>query len=76
MTPNTRERSGTARNTPERRTAKATAALQARRDGRMEDYAELRRQGVSIRDAARRLGLSTRTLERYRSQLNKEGRDR
>ena len=51
------------------------AALSAQRQGRIEDYAELRRLGVDIREAARRLGLSTSTLERYRSQLNKQGRN-
>ncbi|OPG13689.1 hypothetical protein B1L11_06795 [Microbispora sp. GKU 823] len=73
--PNAAERFRTTPDAPERRTAKATAALQAIRSSRIEDYAELRRLGVGIHDAARRLGLSKRTVERYRSQLNKQGRD-
>lgn len=51
------------------------AARSAQRQGRIEDYAELRRQGVDLHEAARRLCVSTRTIERYRAQLNKQGRD-
>lgn len=44
---------------------------QARRD-RIEDYIELRSWGESIKSAATRLGVTTRTIERYRQALRQE----
>lgn len=39
----------------------------ADRIGRIEDYAELRSWGVADSEAAQRLGVSPRTLQRYKS---------
>lgn len=42
------------------------------RDGRLEDYAELRSMDHSIAEAALRLGVTKRTAERYEAALREE----
>lgn len=37
--------------------------------GRLEDYRELRSQGMSVVDAAERVGVTNRTAERYEQRL-------
>ena len=45
----------------------------AERAGRIEDFVELRSWGVSREEAARRLGVSLRTVERYDAALRAQG---
>jgi hypothetical protein len=49
--------------------AKARAAHTERRAGRIEDYTWLRTQGVGRVEAARRVGVTVRTAERYDAHL-------
>ena len=44
-------------------------AYSAKRAGRIEDYAELLSWGLTRREAAGRLSLSLRTLDRYDAEL-------
>ena len=54
--------------TPEQRRPPPRSAERA---GRIEDYAELRSWGLSLQDAAARMGLTTRTVERYEAELKR-----
>src|SRR4051794_5745345 len=49
--------------------ALARAAYAARRAGRIEDYTWLRGQGASRTEAARRVGVTIRTAQRYDAHL-------
>ena len=44
------------------------------RAGRLEDYAELRAQGKTLLEAAKRVGVSKRTAEKYQAALRRTGR--
>jgi hypothetical protein len=44
-------------------------AYSAQRAGRIEDYAELRSWGLTRQEAAARLGVTLRTLDRYDADL-------
>ncbi|MFY7069609.1 hypothetical protein ACOQFV_27440 [Nocardiopsis changdeensis] len=44
--------------------------------GRLEDYLELRSWGVPVPEAARRLGVSERTITRYNSHLRAQEESR
>jgi hypothetical protein len=44
-------------------------AYSAQRAARVEDYAELRSWGLTRREAAARLGVTLRTLDRYDADL-------
>jgi DNA-binding XRE family transcriptional regulator len=46
--------------------------IAARRDRRIAQFAELRRDGLPVAAAAEQLGLSTRTGERYERQIKQE----
>jgi hypothetical protein len=47
----------------------ANAARSAIRAGRIEDYQELRSWGLTRREAAERLGVTLRTVDRYDADL-------
>jgi hypothetical protein len=49
--------------------AQARAAYTARRAARLDDYTWLRGQGVSRAEAARRVGVTIRTAQRYDAHL-------
>jgi hypothetical protein len=55
--------------TREEAAATGRRARTAIRNGRIEDYAELRSWGLSRREAAARLGVTLRTLDRYDADL-------
>ncbi|GAA1455424.1 helix-turn-helix domain-containing protein [Nocardiopsis tropica] len=54
-------------------TAAMVADAQAARDGRIEDYIELREWGHTRPEAAARMGVTLRTLTRWHNQLRKAG---
>ena len=52
---------------------KAKATIKRNRDNRMEDYLFLRQLKVRNAEIRRRIGVSQRTLERYRKLLRERG---
>jgi hypothetical protein len=56
------------------RAGRPDAGPPPRRNGRYEEYAELTRdQHYTLRNAAARMGVSTRTAERYEARLRADG---
>jgi hypothetical protein len=55
--------------------ALARTARTARRVGRIEDYTWLRGQGATRAEAARRVGVTIRTTQRYDAHLRAQGVD-
>lgn len=55
----------------EPQTAPATRARTAIKQSRIEDYLLINGPYLPARDAARRLGVTKRTIERYRAELRR-----
>jgi hypothetical protein len=53
--------------------ARMVQGKQAARDGRLEDYIELRSWGLSRREAAARVGVTLRTTVRWHHRLRAQG---